>query len=265
MGWPGEGLILVSIVKGATVYKAMHQSIRSSEKLAELSDYAYRVWSMGVVAADMVGRITANPRKFFAEVFPLLEYEEARLLAAFNELKTTKLAHFYEVDGKPYMVFHGHDEHNKGTKNLRNLKPVCPPPMQSACYCIAYTMNEEGDSASAVPSAVPSADGSTGVYVPSPVLVPVPVSEGDGGVEEGGTWPPMPATPKGLLWKLLKKAHITGTPSQLRQSFEGWYAQVGAQRLEQILMDPKIRGVDVFAVQKWFFNDILANSRRSGT
>lgn len=75
----------------------------------------------------------------------------------------------------------------------------------------------------------------------------------------------MPATPRGHLWKLFCKAKITGTPTQRRQYFEAWLAQVGAQRFEQILMDPKIIGVDVFAVQKWFFNDILANSRRASS
>lgn len=243
------------------MYKAMHQSMRSSEKLAELSDFAFRVWSMGVVASDMVGRITANPKKFFAEVFPMLAYDQAKIMAAFEELKATKLAHFYEVDDKPYMVFHDHDEHNKGTKNLSNLKPVCPPPMQSVCFCVAYTKKEEGDSSSAVRTADGTADVTAGVYVPPPVLVPVHVSEGAGGVEEGETWPPMPATTKGNLWKLFKKAHITGTPSQLRQFFEAWYAQAGPQRLEQILMERRIVGKDVFAVQKWYFNDMLKEAK----
>ncbi len=192
------------------MYKAMHQSMRSSEKLAELSDYAYRVWSMGVVASDMVGRISATPRKYRAEAIHILPFEEARVRAAFNEMEALKLVHRYTVDGKPYFVFHDHDDHNKGTKNLRNLKPVCPPPVSNLCFCVAYAQNEENGSSnqgltpdreqklkelerrsSAVPTADGTADGSAGVYVPVhvPVSVPVPVQEGvvGGGKAKNGT------------------------------------------------------------------------------
>ena len=86
--------------------------MRSSEKLGELSHFAFRVWTMGLVASDIVGRITANPRTFHVEAMGMLDYQEAPLLAAFNELKALNLCHFYEVNGKPYMVFHDHDEHN---------------------------------------------------------------------------------------------------------------------------------------------------------
>lgn len=150
-----------------SMYKAMHQSMRSSEKLAELSDFAFRVWEMGVVASDVVGRITANPRKFHAEAFPLLKYEEAKLVAAFNELKATNLAHFYDVDGKPYMVFHDHDEHNKSSKNLKHSKTKTPPPPPSLCYCVTYTKEEEG--ASTVATVVPTVVATTDVHVHVPV------------------------------------------------------------------------------------------------
>lgn len=160
------------------MYKAMHQTMRSSEKLAELTDFAFRVWEMGVVASDVVGRITANPRKFHAEAFPLLKYEEAKLLAAFNELKATKLAHFYDVDGKPYMVFHDHDEHNKSSKNLKHSKTKTPPPSTSLCYCVTYTKEEES---STVATIVPTVVATTDVHVHVPVHVQDQVKRGSGG------------------------------------------------------------------------------------
>lgn len=131
------------------MYKAMHQSMRDSEKLANLSDFAFRVWEMGCVAADLTGRITANPKKFWAQAMPLVAFDEQKYASAIAELKD--LVHFYAVEGRPYMVYHDHDEHNKGTKNLKNLRPSCPPPPPTLCYCIVYTPKEDGGVASTTP------------------------------------------------------------------------------------------------------------------
>lgn len=247
------------------MYKALDQSIRDSDKLAELSDFAYRVWAQGLAASDMVGRLTASPKKFWAQAMPLIPYDEAKIKAAFVELKS--LIHFYEVDGKPYMVFHEHEDYNKGTKNLKYQHPSkIPPPSPSLCYCVAFTKQEEGggssngrykDPVTADVTAVPTAS----VHVPSHVPVHVHVPEEDGGVEEGEEWPPLPATPRGHLWKLFGKAKITGTLAQRRQYFEAWLAQAGAQRLEQILMEPRVIGKDVFVLQRWYFNDMLKEAK----
>src|SRR6188768_1338758 len=107
-------------MRGNGMYKAMHQSMRDSEKLANLSDFAFRVWEMGCVASDLTGRITANPKRFWAQAMPLCPFDQTKLTMAFNELQDARLVHRYDVDGKPYMVYHDHDEHNKGTKNLKN-------------------------------------------------------------------------------------------------------------------------------------------------
>jgi len=125
------------------MYKAKEQSIRDSEKLANLSDFAYRVWDMALTASDLVGRITARPKKLWAQAMPLIPFDEARYTAALEELKREKLVHPYAVEGKEYMVFHDHEDHNKGLKNLRNLRASCPPPPPSLCYCIVYTKDEE--------------------------------------------------------------------------------------------------------------------------
>ena len=183
-------------------------------------------------------------------------YDEAKLLAAFEELKP--LVHFYTVDGKRYMVFHDHEDYNKGTKNLKyQVRSKIPPPPQNLCPCVMYTKEESGGAVSADQSADVSAVASAAVHVPSYVHVHVPSSDGDGGVEEGETWPPQKATNRGHLWDLFKRAKITGTDSQRRQYFEAWLAQSGAQRLEQILMERRIIGKDVFVIQRWYFNDML--------
>jgi hypothetical protein len=161
------------------MYKAMHQTMRSSEKLAELSDFAYRVWSMGLIASDVVGRITANPRTFHVEAIPMQPYEEAKILVAFNELKKLNLCHFYEANGKPYMVFHDHDEYNKASKNLRHSKSKTPPPPPSLCFCVTYTREEEDQGATTVATVVPTVVATTDVHVPVHVHVPSSVLEGE--------------------------------------------------------------------------------------
>lgn len=125
------------------MYKAMHQCMRESEKLADISDFAFRTWEMGVVASDVTGRITAKPRLFHAQAYPLVKADEAKVAAALKELEDASLAHRYEVDGKSYLVFHDHDEHNKTMKNLRSQRPECPPPPPNLCYCVTYREGEE--------------------------------------------------------------------------------------------------------------------------
>lgn len=225
------------------MYKAMHQSMRDSEKLANLSDFAFRVWEMGCVASDLTGRITANPKKFWAQAMPLVNFDEAKYAAAIAELKG--LVHFYEVDGKKFMVFHDHDEHNKGTKNLRNIRPSCPPPPPNLCFCVVYTKKEEGG-VPAVPTADGTADSTAGVQDPVPVLVHVPLPEKN--PEQ------FPDSPESRLVRLALKAKlIFASERQLRTHISGWLADKGFQYLESLLMNDAIRGKDVFWVHETYF------------
>lgn len=232
------------------MYKAMHQSIRSSEKLAELSDFAFRVWEMGVVASDMVGRISATPRKFHAEAMPLMAFDEAKTRAAFNEIEALKLVHRYTVDGKPFFVFHDHDEHNKAAKNLRNVKSAAPPPPPSLCYCVTYTKEEEDQ------TTVATVDGTVVATTVVPVHVPVPssVPVSDQVLAERGEFEGERTRPViRHLYQKAKEAKVAGRKETLISYLESWVARADAQRVEQYLMDPWSRGKTILEIQDHFW------------
>lgn len=224
------------------MYKAMHQSMRSSEKLAELSDFAFRVWEMGVVASDMVGRISATPRKFHAEAMPLVAFDEAKTRAALAEIFRLNLAHHYEAEGKPYMVFHDHDEHNKSAKNLRNVRSVVPPPPPGLCYCITYARDEEDQTT--VPTVVPTVE---------PTIEALPASDqvlAEKGEFDGERTRPVIRH----LYQRAKEAKVAGRKDTLISYIESWVARTDAQRVEQNLMDPWSRGKTILEIQEHFFN-----------
>lgn len=229
------------------MYKALHQTIRSSEKHAALSDYAERIWTRGLVAADMVGRLTANPKKFHVEAIPMLPYDEGKIIAAFKELEAVNLCHFYKVDGKPYMVFHEHDEHNKAARNLRNIKGSYPPPEPSVCPCVMYT-KYEGEESTVVPTIVPTIVRTTASPILSS-LVPDLVPEGVQGEPK-----PTQSSPEGLLTRLALDAKVIhASERQLRTHIAGWLADKGFQFCEGLLMNPAVRGKDVFWIHEQYF------------
>lgn len=211
------------------MYKALDQSIRNSEKLADLSDFTYRVWAQGLAASDMVGRITANPRKFWAQAMPLSGFDKDRYEAAFQELVKASLIHLYTVEGKVFMLYHEHDDYNKGTKNLRNIHPECPPPPPNTCYCVVYAKSEE-----------------TGPSLPVTQNV-APVISND---------PPEDMVRPAIrhLYQRAKEAKIAGRKDTLLSYIESWVARTDAQRVEQNLMDPWARGKTVLEIQEHFFN-----------
>lgn len=236
------------------MYKAMHQSMRDSDKLANLSDFAFRVWEMGCVASDLTGRITANPKRFWARAMPMVPFDEAKYLAAFKELKG--LVHFYDVDGKPYMVFHDHEEHNKGAKNLRNIRPDCPPPPPNLCYCVTYSKEEEGG-ASADGTADATADGTAGVpFRSSPVHVL--------GLEGVQGEPFSPTSPEAMIMGLLERAHCPTKPETQRRYAKAWITNKGFQYVEQACSDPFCKGKDVLAINDRFFRDPKPGKGSSG-
>lgn len=228
------------------MWKRLDPRISTSEKHSKLGFSSLTLWVMMLPHTDSKGRYWANASYIKGQCLPLFDHVRLEQVeAALLELEKTRLIHLFDSEGKRYLVYHDVEDFNPPGA-LRYTKPQWPAPPEGVCRCLD----------------------SRRVHAVNTLLVSSPSSSssrlGGGGVEEGEDWPPMKATPRGLLWGLFRKAKITGTPSQLRQYFEAWYAQAGAQRLEEILMDPKVKGVDVFAVQRWFFNDILANSRRNG-
>lgn len=133
------------------MYKAWHDTIPCNEKVNELSDWAFRLWAMGLAAADWFGRIPVDPKKFKAVAIPMLKAGVKKMEKAFAELDDAKLLHFYEVKGKRYAVFHEFQLHNRTKGNFKNPKPKSPPPPK-VCDCIEFYKEEDPSIAKAIAS-----------------------------------------------------------------------------------------------------------------
>lgn len=133
------------------MYKAWHDTIPVNEKVNSLSDWAFRIWAMGLAAADWFGRIPVDLKKFKAVVIPMLKGGVKKIEKAFAELDDAELLHFYEVKGKKYAVFHEFPLHNRTKGNLKNPKPKSPPPPK-VCDCIEHYKEEDPSIASAIAS-----------------------------------------------------------------------------------------------------------------
>lgn len=127
------------------MYKRLDDSLPESRKLGKIGDFAFRCWAVGLTKADWFGRLTAEPDKFILKCFPnrrTIADEEVAL--ALDELANVGegLVHLYIAeDGKRYMVFHHHEEHNpSGGWKTKPCK--CPPPPRGLCRCLKYTQQE---------------------------------------------------------------------------------------------------------------------------
>lgn len=118
------------------MYKALDESVSTSEKLAAISDFAFRVWACGLARADIMGRIDAKLRQFRALVVPLVACDDAKVEAAVQELEACGLLHLYAVAGHRYGIYHDHDAYNVGLRNLVNQRSKCPDPPIGLCRCI---------------------------------------------------------------------------------------------------------------------------------
>lgn len=232
------------------MHKALQGSIKTSEKLAALTDFEFRMWAYGLVTADMVGRLVLKPKLFKVMAVPLVETAtEGGIAKALDVLCSSKLIHRYEVAGRVYGVYHDHEDYNKAMKNLKHLKTEYPAPPRNLCSCVQFLKNEGGG-----PSTVATVDATvvatTDVPVPSPVHVLVPVQEEGCGEEEFG---PMDQVEE-HLWKLMKRQKIIGKPGTKRDYLRGWIAQKGGAKVEQILSEPRCVGKAVLSIQKWYFD-----------
>lgn len=233
------------------MFKALHDKISISEKLASLSDYEFRIWVMGLAKSDSYGRIYGDARLLKATALPLLDSRLDQVQAALATLAQRGLVHAYEVEGKAFLVFHDHDQ--AGTGNLRYRKSSIPAPPSSLCRCIQL----EGESLTAVKTAVRTAVNTAVVHVPSPVHV-------QEGVVGGGDTPPPRKPPPPVvsakdesmrqLFALAKQQSILAKDDTLTNYLAGWLRRLGsADKLHEKLMDPIVVGKTVIEIQDWLF------------
>lgn len=214
------------------MWKRLDESISLSEKWARLSWAAMGTGIYILSNSDSKGRYPADSRIIKARCMTYrydvrLEMVEEALL----ELERERVLHLYDVNEKRYLVIHDHDVWNPPGA-LKNNAPKYPDPDPKICECLR---RESG--ANAPPVLSPSS--STSSSPPE-------------GVQ--GEPKPIQSSPEGLLTRLALDAKVIhASERQLRTHVAGWLADKGFQYVEALLMNPAIRGKDVFWIHETYF------------
>lgn len=118
--------------------RIIKESMCSSEKIAGLTDFEFRLWIGLITQADDAGRGDARPAIIKGRVFPFRERLSIKDIdAALQELAAKGCVSLYTVDGRPYFLFPGWVKHQR----VRDCKPKYPEPLenyippQSAASC----------------------------------------------------------------------------------------------------------------------------------
>ena len=118
--------------------RIIKESLCSSEKIASLSDFEFRLWIGLITQADDAGRGDARAAIIKGHVFPFRERVSIKDIdAALQVLAAKGCVALYKVDGKPYFLFPGWVKHQR----VRDCKPRFPEPPendgspQSAASC----------------------------------------------------------------------------------------------------------------------------------
>lgn len=105
--------------------RILKESICTSDTIAELSDFEYRLWTGLILIADDVGRGDARAAVIKGRVFPLRERVTVKDIdAGVHGLAAKGCVSLYEVDGKPYFWFPTWRKHQR----VRDVKPKYPAP-----------------------------------------------------------------------------------------------------------------------------------------
>ena len=120
--------------------RIIKESTFTSDRIAELSDFEFRLWVGLITQADDLGRGDARPAIIKGRVFALRERVTNKDIAsALHALAAGGCITLYEVGGRSYYLFPSWAEHQR----VRDVKPKYPGP-------------EEAD-ASGAPAALPRA------------------------------------------------------------------------------------------------------------
>ena len=118
--------------------RIIKESLCSSEKIASLSDFEFRLWVGLITQVDDAGRGDARPAIIKGRVFPFRERLSIKDIdAALQALAAKGCVSLYTVDGKPYFLFPGWVK----PQRVRDCKPKYPEPPenlnlpQSAASC----------------------------------------------------------------------------------------------------------------------------------
>lgn len=103
--------------------RIIKESICTSDTIAELTDFEFRLWIGLLVSADDAGRADARPAIIKGRIFPLRDRVTIRDIdAALHGLAAKGCVSLYTVGGKPYLWFPTWTEHQR----IRDVKPKYP-------------------------------------------------------------------------------------------------------------------------------------------
>ena len=113
--------------------RIIKESLCTSEKISELTDFEFRLWIGLITQADDAGRGDARPAIIKGRVFPLRERVTAKDIgASLHALAAKGCVFLYTVGGKPYFWFPGWADHQR----VRDVKPKYPSPDESDADCM---------------------------------------------------------------------------------------------------------------------------------
>ena len=111
--------------------RLIKDSFRTSDKIASLTDFEFRLWVSLIVSVDDAGRGDARPAIIKGNAFPLRERVTAKdINDALHGLAVKGCVSLYEVDGKPYFWFPTWAEHQR----IRECKPKYPDPPKNSGF-----------------------------------------------------------------------------------------------------------------------------------
>ena len=94
--------------------RIIKESIRTSDKINQLTDFQYRLWSTLLVYVDDYGRGDGRPAVIKGYCFPLRDQVTSQDIAqGLRELQAAGCIRLYEVDGRPYLLFPTWEEHQR--------------------------------------------------------------------------------------------------------------------------------------------------------
>jgi hypothetical protein len=219
------------------MWKRLDESIALSEKLASLSWVGLGTWTYLLSQTDTMGRFHRDSRIVKAKCMTMrYEIRPETVEEALLEIEKAGLLHCYAAeDGRQYLVLHNYMEFNPPGA-LGRVSPKYPAPPRGLCPCVDSERRASGVRTPDVTS--------TSTYLSSP---------------EGVQGEPrlLASSPEGLLVTLALAAKVIhASERQLRTHIAGWLADKGFEFVEKLLMNPIIKGKDVFWIHENYFRPL---------
>ena len=129
--------------------RIIKESITTSEKLASLSDFEFRLWIGLITQADDAGRGDARPAVIKGRVFPFRERLTVKDIgSSLRALADKGCVTLYEIGGRPYFYFPNWSKHQR----IRDCKPKYPEPTDDSLRQVAADCGEARQSAAIIQS-----------------------------------------------------------------------------------------------------------------